>query len=54
MAIRNAQELRDRVSELRQMSGDGDDIWLRQALLLVAEELEQEAARLEGELRERH
>ena len=48
MAIRTAQELRDNAKEFREMAQAGGDPRLRAALLLVAEEFEAEAARLEG------
>jgi hypothetical protein len=48
MAIRSIQELQDAASGFREMATTGSDIKLREALLLVAEEFEREAARLEG------
>jgi hypothetical protein len=49
MAIRSGQELRDSALEFREMAATGSDVRLREALLLVAKEFEQEAARLEGD-----
>ena len=47
MAIRSIQELQDAASGFREMATTGSDLKLRDALLLVAEEFEQEVARLE-------
>jgi hypothetical protein len=49
MAIRSGQELRDSALEFREIAATGSDVRLRDALLLVAEEFEQEAARLEDD-----
>jgi hypothetical protein len=49
MAIRSRQELRDSALEFREMAATGGDARLRLELLVVAEEFEQEAARLEGD-----
>ena len=46
MPNRTKQQLLDRASELREMADAGDDLRLRQSLLQVAEEFEQEAAKL--------
>jgi hypothetical protein len=47
MAIRDKQELLDKASEFRAMASvGGSDVRLYQALLLVAEEFEREAAKL--------
>jgi hypothetical protein len=43
----SARKLRDKALELREMAAAGGDAPLLEALLLVAEEFEQEAARLE-------
>jgi hypothetical protein len=48
MALRTPQELRDSAREFREMASAGGDPRLREALLLVAEEFEAEADRLEG------
>jgi hypothetical protein len=49
MAIRTRQELRDTALEFREMAAAAGDVRLRDALLLVAEEFEREAAPLEGD-----
>jgi hypothetical protein len=49
MAIRSGQEMRDDALNFRGMAATGSDFRLRGALLLVAEEFEQEAARVEGD-----
>jgi hypothetical protein len=48
MAMRSGQELRDSALEFREMAATGSDVRLREALLLIAEEFEQEAALQEG------
>jgi hypothetical protein len=48
MAERTAAELRDRAKELREMAAMGSDQRLQEALLLVADEFEQEAASLDA------
>ncbi len=48
MRLRTSQELRETASDFRKMAKEGDDLRLREALLLVAEEFEREAARLTG------
>jgi hypothetical protein len=48
MALRTPQEFRDRAKEFRDMASAGEDARLREALLLVADEFEAEAAWLEG------
>jgi hypothetical protein len=54
MAIRTRQELRDSALGFREMAAAGSDVRLREALLLIAEEFEQEAALLEGHADEAH
>jgi hypothetical protein len=48
MALRSPQEMRDSAKEFREMASQGADIRLQAALLLVAEEFDREAERLEG------
>lgn len=48
MPVRSAAELRIAAEEFRQMATEGDDPRLKDALLLVADEFEQEAAATEG------
>jgi hypothetical protein len=48
MARLTSQELRDRARGFREMATAGEDPRLKASLLLVAEEFEAEAARLEG------
>jgi hypothetical protein len=48
MTIRIGQELRDSASEFREMAATGSDVQLQEAPLMVAEEFEWEAERLEG------
>ena len=47
MALRGPQDLRDSANEFRELVKQGSDIRLHAALLLVAEEFEREADRLE-------
>ncbi len=47
MAERTAAELRAQAKEFREMAASGSDPRLQEALLLVAEEFEREAERLE-------
>jgi hypothetical protein len=48
MAQRTASELRISAAQLREMAAEGSDVQLHAALLLVAEEFEREADRLDG------
>ena len=48
MAICSGQELRDKALVFREMANDGSDFHLKAALLLVAEEFEREAERVEA------
>ena len=48
MAVRSEKELLDSALEFREMAAAGGDVGLLEALLLVAEEFEEEAARLLG------
>jgi hypothetical protein len=48
MAERTAAELRAQIKEFREMAATGSDPRLQEALLLVAEELEREAERLDA------
>jgi hypothetical protein len=48
MRLRTAEELREAAKDFRELAETGDDLRLREALLLVAEEFEREAARLDG------
>ena len=47
MAVRTPAELRASAERFREMAAEGDDPRLRAALLLVAEEFEREAERIE-------
>jgi hypothetical protein len=49
MAVRTAQELRDRASEFRAMAVNGCDLHLQALLLLVAEEFDREAMTLDDD-----
>lgn len=46
MALSSIQELREKALQFREMAKIGTDVKLRKALLLVAEEFEQEAEKL--------
>jgi hypothetical protein len=48
MRLRTSEELREAAKNFREMAETGYDLRLREALLLVAEEFEREAARLDG------
>jgi len=48
MAVRSEKELLDSALEFREMAAAGGDVGLLEALLLVAKEFEEEAARLLG------
>jgi hypothetical protein len=48
MRLRTVEELRESAKEFRETAKMGNDFRLREALLLVAEEFEREAARLDG------
>jgi hypothetical protein len=48
MVARTAAELREAAEEFRSLAAGGEDLALRDALLLVADEFEQEAARVEA------
>jgi hypothetical protein len=47
MAVRTPAELRISAERFREMAGEGEDPRLHAALLLVADEFEREAARVE-------
>ena len=49
MENRTPDKLRDKASMFRMMAEAGDDPHIQQALLLVADEFEQEAAQIEAE-----
>jgi hypothetical protein len=48
MSVHTPSKLREAAKEFREMAPLGDDIRLQAALLLVADEFEAEAVRLEG------
>jgi hypothetical protein len=48
MAPRTASELRAAAKEFREMAPHGSDLRLQEALMLVAEEFEREAERIEA------
>ena len=48
MVIQTPDELRVSVGRFREMASDSGDCWMRASLLLIADELEQEAQRAEA------
>jgi hypothetical protein len=54
MVLRTPAELRVSASELRAMASEGGDLNLTEALLLLADDFEKEARRLENKMREQN